>query len=379
MLALAMATVLAAICWRAWPSYDDAASWIGRLNSAGDTEALALLPLVAPREAGPDVLAAMMASPRSALANEARRLIRQQVEDWIRLPELRRSDRAVALATALARHVADYDGPSRDLATDLALRLLMSPDRNPRSGALGLVEACQRVLDVAEEVSPPSAALPKATTHAALATTLAPLDQPPIVVPTTARHPARDVAPLPPATTPRAPVLAPPVVEPRPLAPEQSAQPLQTPLDNLLEPRPGTTATRTSTTLPAEDITSRATLALFSDLNDADPQTAKAASTELARRGCSARLREVGKHLTSTNAAERRVWVESLPGLAGIDAKPWLLLLSRDEDADVRLAAIKLMATSQDPDMKHRVIEAARTDADGEVRAVAARASELRR
>src|SRR6185437_1011037 len=112
---------------------------------------------------------------------------------------------------------------------------------------------------------------------------------------------------------------------------------------------------------------------LFAELASGSAQASAVAGAELARRGFSRREIEVGKHLTSTDAEERRRWTEALPGMRGIDAKGWLLLLSRDDNAGVRRAAVTLMATSQDPQMLGRVEEVARNDADLALREQAAR------
>jgi hypothetical protein len=64
----------------------------------------------------------------------------------------------------------------------------------------------------------------------------------------------------------------------------------------------------------------------------------------------------------------RREVVEALPSLDIVDARRWLLWFSYDRDADVRRAAIALLATSSDPQLKKRVREAAESDADARVR-----------
>jgi hypothetical protein len=111
-------------------------------------------------------------------------------------------------------------------------------------------------------------------------------------------------------------------------------------------------------------------LELFAQLKSGDAETAEA---ELTRRGYTYRQIEVGKHLASKDPEERRRWTEALPGMRGINTKDWLLLLSRDENAEVRRAAVTLMATSQDPEMLARVEEVARIDPDAAIRQQAAR------
>ncbi len=50
--------------------------------------------------------------------------------------------------------------------------------------------------------------------------------------------------------------------------------------------------------------------------------------------------------------------------MPGIDAQVWLVWLSRDENPDVRLAAMTVMATTADPNVLRRIEQMARTDAD---------------
>ncbi|HEX5444890.1 MAG TPA: HEAT repeat domain-containing protein, partial [Pirellulales bacterium] len=117
-------------------------------------------------------------------------------------------------------------------------------------------------------------------------------------------------------------------------------------------------------------------LALFAELHESD-QTAAEAAAELQARGLSIRQIEVGMHLCSPDAHERRTWTEYLPGIRGVSAKAWLLHLSRDESVGVRRAAMNLLATSGDPEMLRRVGELAREDNDPELRLEAARAVDL--
>jgi HEAT repeat protein len=64
---------------------------------------------------------------------------------------------------------------------------------------------------------------------------------------------------------------------------------------------------------------------------------------------------------------------ESLPSIPGVDAKPWLLELSYDENSQVRATAITLMATSGDLDLMRRIEQIAREDPDDHIRSQAAK------
>jgi hypothetical protein len=62
----------------------------------------------------------------------------------------------------------------------------------------------------------------------------------------------------------------------------------------------------------------------------------------------------------------------------GINARPWLILLSGDSDADVRLAAVTVMATSTDTVLVEQAWQAAIHDRDPRVAALATRLKERR-
>ena len=91
------------------------------------------------------------------------------------------------------------------------------------------------------------------------------------------------------------------------------------------------------------------------------------AEEELERQGFDALHLELARQLTDPDPRVRRELAESLPAMPGIDAHVWLVWLSRDEHADVRLAAMTVMATSSDPNVLRRIEQMARSDADPRV------------
>jgi HEAT repeat protein len=97
------------------------------------------------------------------------------------------------------------------------------------------------------------------------------------------------------------------------------------------------------------------------------PQTA-ATRAELSWLGVDESQLKLAQGAVDKNPQVRREVVEALPSIAHIDARGWLLWLSRDRDAEVRRAAIALLATAGDPELKKRVREAAESDADPRVR-----------
>jgi hypothetical protein len=62
-----------------------------------------------------------------------------------------------------------------------------------------------------------------------------------------------------------------------------------------------------------------------------------------------------------------------------VNARPWLTLLAEDSDADVRLAAVAIMATSSDPVLIEKAWQAAIHDRDPRIAEIAGRLRDRRR
>ena len=106
------------------------------------------------------------------------------------------------------------------------------------------------------------------------------------------------------------------------------------------------------------------TIRLMHDLNDGDSAIAANAAEELTARGFTEAHLQLARQFTSSDSTQRAKLAAQLPGVAGIDAKLWLTWLLRDEAAEVRYAALGVLATTGDPDTLRRVIEIARQDRD---------------
>jgi hypothetical protein len=115
---------------------------------------------------------------------------------------------------------------------------------------------------------------------------------------------------------------------------------------------------------------------LFAQLNESG-EVAAAATAELDARGFSPRQMEVGRHLSSADAAERLRWAEALPGIRGIDARFWLLRLSHDSNLQVRRAAIGLLSTDRDPEVIRRLQQVLAEETDPQLSEQVARALEV--
>ncbi len=99
-------------------------------------------------------------------------------------------------------------------------------------------------------------------------------------------------------------------------------------------------------------------------LQSVESPTAAEARAELIRRGFSEVNLDLARRLFDPDPEVRKQLVRNLPQLHSIDAMPWLLRLTQDNDAEVRLAALTLLATTGDPTMLSRVEEIARHDRD---------------
>jgi HEAT repeat protein len=110
-------------------------------------------------------------------------------------------------------------------------------------------------------------------------------------------------------------------------------------------------------------------------LNDEKPQQAEAARKELQSRGFSAVEVDVARQLLHPDAAVRRKLARSLPETVGVDAAPWLLELSRDPDADVRLEAMTLLVTTGDPVLLDALRKLVAADPDERIQRLSVRLS----
>jgi len=128
-----------------------------------------------------------------------------------------------------------------------------------------------------------------------------------------------------------------------------------------------------TTSLPNDSISRSTAWELFAALQDGNRDEIE---RELRRRGFSPREIELGGHLCSADSAERLRYARVLPSLAGLDVKPWLLHLSNDSDADVRLTAASIMATTNDPELLARLRSMAYDDGDERIRSTAGRAAD---
>jgi hypothetical protein len=126
---------------------------------------------------------------------------------------------------------------------------------------------------------------------------------------------------------------------------------------------------------PLENISSRELLRRWLD---ADGSEVLPFDAELTRRGfvrLSARLVEP---LFSPRAEDRLRLVDDVLTEPGIDARPWLMLLSEDSAGDVRLLAVTIMATSDDAALIEKAWQVSIRDRDPRIAGLASRLRERR-
>jgi hypothetical protein len=99
---------------------------------------------------------------------------------------------------------------------------------------------------------------------------------------------------------------------------------------------------------------------------------------ELTRRGFGRLSARLVRQLFSDDAAERLRLVDDVLTEPGVDARPWLILLADDAAADVRLLAVTIMATSDDPVLIEKAWQVAINDHDPRIAGLAGRLRERR-
>ena len=107
--------------------------------------------------------------------------------------------------------------------------------------------------------------------------------------------------------------------------------------------------------------------------NEAQGNRRAEIAEELAVRGFRRMSPKLVKQYLSDDLATRLRIVDSVLTEPGVDARPWLLLLAEDENADLRLLAVTVMATSDDKSLVEAAWQIAIQDRDPRVADMAAR------
>lgn len=399
-LALVMVVAVWAAQWtlrasRPWMAH----YWAGQLETANAPEAALLCKRLATLgEPGLPLLAAALASPREPVAQAAANALSDELILWKRLPAEVTSPLLAALAQGLAKHTEQYGTTSQRVAARLAEQILTWPTDDQLIDRLQLVTDCERVLRARQ--MPPMPERDLVGPHGYSPAPIARDDSFPLAPQTLGSSlpggglPIKSVPGLPIDELPKErPEMAgigarpQPQVASNPAGPRHLNQPvpdeeeLSRDLEMADRVLPAAQPAEQARPVLAEDVFQRLreapeqlTLAELFHLTELpDQQTSELASAALRKRGLTAADLEVGRRIVSGPIDQRRLWVERLPRIPSIDARPWLLIASEDPDAQVRRTALTLMATTPDPRLLDRVSQMARADADPEVQVEASR------
>jgi hypothetical protein len=95
-----------------------------------------------------------------------------------------------------------------------------------------------------------------------------------------------------------------------------------------------------------------ATRSVIDWMSSVQPERREAAEEELQRRGFSDADLQLAQRLASTDHRVREALIEELPHRDEIDPRPWLLWLAADPERDLRLQAIAVLGTMDDPQVQ---------------------------
>ncbi len=357
-------------------------------------------------DSGIPILAVAMGIPRESVAYAARQALLDDIDRWETLDPHAAAAQFSSLAAALAGQAPQFDKSTRCFAADLALRILRwnrasdDPGQSAIAGQCEAVLAAARMPRGADELARRSPA--ELSAERLLSSPANPAGRESL--PASSSLPGgglpvemAEVRPAPvqpPRTKADEPNLLPPEAiadskideadaaslhdrataanEPRRLASTNDAPKPDHALNaGAADGRYERNAQASFASIVSHDLRLRE---LMRKLSATDPQIASAARSELDRRGVSGPLLELARRATDANVAIRRQFAESLPQQNGLDARPWLLELSYDDDPTVRATAVTLMATSGDVELLKRVQQVALEDPDDHTRAQAEKA-----
>ena len=415
------AVVAATVLPRQWL----AMRWSRQLERLPDDEVPSRMEqLAALEEAGIPVLVEALGSDREIVADSARAVLFEQIERWSVLPAERSSRRAAVLARALAAHVDELHPAGQSAAVALAERLLARPASFDAGVGARMVADCEYVLRAATDASSdaPTDALARSNTKSSSENRagesprgggygdgggeLPGLPRLPSVRDVPGGNLPMEAALVPPLPaglswddsdwlpTAEAPIpgtgsgpsrsgTVPRTLRPenaRRMGPDDGSSPEHPAppalLDSPGDEAPGTLPQVEADRLPEpdraevpslDDLDRAVPLSIVALLRSGDERVVRAAAYELGRRGLTDDDLALAWRLSRADAENRRELVERLPRLGQIDVRRWLLWLSHDEDAGVRLAAVTVMATSRDPQLLDRLREMQGSESDPEV------------
>ena len=382
-------------------------------------------------EPGIKVLVDGLGSANESVAHAAGEVIRDRMEDWKSLRTRYSSPLLARLALELSAAVEQFDGSARAEAARIAEEILKRRLDRYAVDRCQVISACRQVIRLAEATAQPGPspgnanvdlaaedqALPDAAARENSAITSVPIAQlaalPGGGLPQTSqpfieggrldeqmhklthRFDPRDLGQ--PLADGQSPTEKTPGDEPRWFNAPRVAQPLDTDRgaarlsgpsggamslpdeDTNNRTRDDGSGQRVSSDTPKSDQAGKQqpcdmqTVDLLRQLND--DATAAAARNELRLRGFKDHHFRVAAKLFDPDPAVRTRLARELLSVPGLNPHPWLLLLARDANSDVRLTAISLLATAADPAILAEVEKLAGRDPDRRIQQQAQRIS----
>jgi hypothetical protein len=359
-----------------WPPEFLARHWadsIESLDQASAVDAIERLPRSG--DSGLPVLVIALGFQRAPLSDAALATLHAELNRWEELPPRDANDRLALLASALANESPRYGVQGRRAAGALIERILRWPFQPADESPDALLADAQRVLDVIVAAGdPPPRSLSEASTadgprrpfwndEVGLRFPSLPGGGLPIDLAALPDDSIVDVAILP---GPDPPLVAADVGRPSSQL-EMNVADLSSsaaPEWSLAEETPAW-----ERQLPLE---------VMRGLHSAATESRATAHAELLRRGFSDLEIAVARRLTDAEADVRAGLAADLPSISGISPQPWLLILCQDEVADVRLAALSILATTSDAALLRRAEQIARGDRDTRIIELAERIRDQR-
>ncbi|MGE0755602.1 MAG: HEAT repeat domain-containing protein [Pirellulaceae bacterium] len=380
---VASITLLAAALWyRDWPAHWLAAHLLRQLDTAAEADLTAgTEQLRAMGSAGTWALVAGLSHRRSEVRDACEQALEHQLRAWRELAAIQSGPLVIDLARQLAEGVPTDDKDALRRALPLALRVLDWPLTEADSRDSERTFACDRILRAARGLRATSEPWPEVLGGREPGRNGAPerLGEP--LVEDTAGGSSRPATPLPIAspTTPAEPLELPSFASKDTGLPDsppgESARKPQGNEPELFPHAPdvvyGRVVIREPLRLPepdepAEDLSGLADLEVVRMLSDESSRPA--ALRELRERGFGDRELRIADCLVSYDPVVREQLADTLPQVRGLNPRPWLFVLARDEDASVRLAAIRWLATCDDEATRSFLRELAEAEQDDEVR-----------